>query len=67
MQFIDRTPVMVEAGMEFGWQKYVGLDGATVTMRSFGDSAPAATLFKKFGFIAENVASTMKDVLAKQK
>ena len=62
-----RARVAVEAAMEFGWQKYVGLDGATVTMHSFGDSAPAATLFKKFGFTAENVVKTMKDVLAKQK
>ena len=60
-----RARVAVEAAADFGWGKYVGLDGATVTMKGFGASAPAATLFEKFGFTKENVAKTMKDVLAK--
>ena len=61
-----RARVAVEAAADFGWGKYVGLDGATVTMHSFGASAPAATLFEKFGFTKENVAKTMLDVIAKQ-
>ena len=58
-----RARVAVEAGSEFGWGKYVGLDGATVTMKNFGASAPAQVLFKKFGFTAENVAATFKTLL----
>ena len=61
-----RARVAVEAAADFGWGKYVGLDGATVTMKSFGASAPAATLFEKFGFTKENVVKTMLDVIAKQ-
>jgi len=61
-----RARVAVEAAADFGWGKYVGLDGATVTMHSFGASAPAATLFEKFGFTKENVVKTMRDVIAKQ-
>ena len=34
-------------------------------MKSFGASAPAATLFEKFGFTKENVVKTMLDVLKK--
>ena len=60
-----RARVAVEAATDFGWGKYVGIDGTTVTMQGFGASAPAGILFKKFGFTKENVAAAMKKVLAK--
>ena len=60
-----RARVAVEAAADFGWGRYVGLDGTTVTMHSFGASAPAGVLFKKFGFTNENVAASMKKLLAK--
>ncbi|WP_276839643.1 transketolase [Anaerovibrio lipolyticus] len=59
-----RARVAVEAGKDFGWGKYIGLDGATVCMTSFGASAPAAQLFEKFGFNKENVAEAMRKVIA---
>ncbi len=55
-----RKRVAVEALSDFGWGRYVGLDGAYVTMTGFGASAPANTLFKKFGFTVENVVETVK-------
>jgi transketolase len=55
-----RKRVVVEAATDFGWGKYVGLDGGYVTMKGFGASAPAKTLFKKFGFTTENVVDTFK-------
>lgn len=55
--------VSVEAGVTDGWHKYVGLDGATVGMNTFGESAPASDLFKHFGFTAEAVANAVKGVL----
>lgn len=58
-----RARVAVEALSEFGWGKYVGLDGAYVTMQGFGASAPADKLFEKFGFTVENVVATVKSVL----
>ena len=58
-----RKRVAVEALIDYGWGKYVGLDGATVTMTGFGASAPANTLFKKFGFTVENVVATVKGIL----
>ena len=60
-----RARVAVEAASDFGWQKYIGLDGKTVTMKGFGASAPANVLFKKFGFTKENVVATMKNVIEK--
>ncbi|NLK29074.1 MAG: transketolase [Clostridiales bacterium] len=58
-----RARVAVEAATDFGWGKYVGLDGTTVTMKGFGASAPAGILFKKFGFTTENVVNAVKSVL----
>ena len=55
-----RKRVAIEALSDFGWGRYVGLDGAYVTMHGFGASAPAATLFKEFGFTVENVVRTVK-------
>lgn len=55
-----RKRVAIEALSDFGWGKYVGLDGDYVTMHGFGASAPAATLFKEFGFTVDNVVKTVK-------
>ena len=60
-----RARVAVEVAVSFGWHKYVGLDGATVTLDHFGASAPAGQLFKEFGFTGENVAATALKVLGK--
>ncbi len=60
-----RARVAVEAGADFGWGKYVGLDGQTIAMTGFGASAPAGILFKKFGFTTEHVAEVVKDVVKK--
>ena len=57
-----RKRVAVEALSDFGWGRYVGLDGATVCMEGFGASGPAAQLFEKFGFTAERVAETVKSL-----
>ncbi|WP_427977031.1 transketolase [Agarivorans sp.] len=50
-----RARVAVEALQADYWGKYVGLDGITVGMTSFGESAPAGELFKLFGFTVDNV------------
>ncbi len=55
-----RKRVAVEALSEFGWGKYVGLDGACVAMTTFGASGPAGQLFAHFGFTAEHVAETVR-------
>lgn len=55
----------VEASKDFGWGRYVGLDGEVVGMKSFGVSAPGSQLFDYFGFTPENIAETMKRVLAR--
>lgn len=57
-----RKRVAVEALSDFGWGRYVGLDGKTVTMTGFGASGPAEQLFEKFGFTVEHVVETVKSL-----
>lgn len=58
-----RKRIAIEALSEFGWGKYVGLDGACVGMTTFGASGPAAELFEKFGFTVDNIVSTVKRIM----
>lgn len=57
-----RKRVAVEALSEFGWGKYVGLDGKCICMREFGASAPYSVLFKKYGFTVDNVVAAVKSL-----
>ena len=56
--------VSVEMASVFGWQRYVGMRGRSVGMRSFGASAPLKDLLKHFGFTADAVAEEARKVLA---
>ncbi len=70
MELFDRQPkeyraavlgegtvrVAVEALGTFGWDRYVGLDGAVIGMTGFGASAPADKLYEHFGITARAVA-----------
>ncbi len=50
--------IAVEAALfRFGWDRFVGSDGAFVGMTGFGASAPAKDLYKYFGITAEAVAT----------
>ncbi len=62
-----RARVSVEAASIFGWERYVGLDGVIIGMTTFGASAPAKDLFKKFGFTVDHVIEAAKQALAKNK
>ncbi|MFV0556861.1 MAG: transketolase [Lactovum sp.] len=55
-----RRRLAVEAGTSFGWDKYVGLDGATVTVDRWGASAPVDKVFAEYGFTVENVVAQYK-------
>ncbi len=57
--------VAVEMGVTDGWWKY-GC-AAVVGLDTYGESAPAPVLFKHFGFTAQNVADTVRAVLAKRR
>jgi transketolase len=59
--------VGIEAASPFGWDRYIGPDGAFVGMHSFGASAPAKDLFKHFGITPEAAAERAKAALKKVK
>jgi transketolase len=59
-----RARVAVEAGVGLTWHKYVGDAGRIVSLEHFGASADAKTLFREYGFTAENVAAKARESLA---
>jgi len=60
-----KARVTVEAGAVIGWDRYAGPDGTIIGMHTFGGSAPAAGLMRKFGFVADKVLQAAKDQIAK--
>jgi transketolase len=58
-----RARVGVEAGVSLGWERWVGDDGAIVGLDHFGASAPAGTVFEKFGFTVDRVAAVARGVI----
>lgn len=55
--------VAVEAGVTDYWRKYVGPEGAVVGIDRYGESAPAADVFRHFGFTSDNVANAVRSIL----
>ena len=53
----------VEAGSPVGWERYVGMQGKTITVDHFGASAPYQKLEESFGFTVENVVSVAGELL----
>ena len=49
----DGARVAIEAASGFGWERYLGANGAMVGMTGFGASAPAEDLYRHFGITAE--------------
>ena len=58
-----RVRVAVEAGHGDYWRKWVGLDGAVVSLDRFGESGPGPDVLAHFGFSAEHIVATVKDLL----
>jgi transketolase len=58
-----KSYVAVEAGIEMGWQKYIGPNGKFVGMSSFGASAPGNQLFEHFGITAKVAVEAAKSQL----
>ena len=58
--------VSVEQGSTFGWARYVGDDGVTIGMETFGASAPLGELQKKFGFTPENVVANARRLIGRE-
>jgi transketolase len=60
-----KARVAVEQGSTFGWERYVGLSGRIIGMKTFGASAPLKELQTKFGFEPERVAAAARELLGR--
>lgn len=58
-----RKRVSIEAAATAEWYKYVGLDGVTIGIDTFGTSAPGNLLFEKYGFTVENIVEKALNIL----
>jgi transketolase C-terminal domain/subunit len=60
----SRARVAVEAAVELGWERYIGLEGRFIGMHSFGASGKIADVYKKFDINAEAVVRAAHETLA---
>lgn len=58
-----RARIAIEAATSMGWHKYTGIDGAVISLDTFGGSAPGEQLFEKFGFTVDNVVNESRKLL----
>jgi transketolase len=58
-----RKRVSVEMGVTFGWDRWVGDEGAMIGLDHFGASAPAGTILRELGFTADHVAAVGRQVV----
>ncbi len=49
--------IAIEAAVETGWERWLGEDGTFIGMKSFGASAPAEELYKRFGITVEAIVA----------
>ena len=57
--------VAVEAGVPFGWERFVGPAGRVIGVDRFGASAPGAVVLERYGFTAERVAAAVEELLGR--
>jgi transketolase len=58
--------VAIEQASTFGWERYVGREGHTIGMHTFGASAPLKALQQEFGFTVENIVAAAKAQLPRK-
>ena len=57
--------ISIEASSIFGWEKYVGTEGFSLGMKSFGKSAPGKSLYEDFNLTSDSVVKMAKKLLGK--
>jgi transketolase len=61
----ESIKISIEAGSVFGWEKYVGLNGISLGMKSFGKSAPYKKIYKHFNLTSDNIVKLTRKMLNK--
>ena len=62
-----KARVSVEQASDFGWTKYVGTEGQSIGMETFGASAPLKQLLKKFGFTVDHIVAAAKNQIVRNR
>ncbi len=57
--------ISIEASSIFGWEKYVGLEGASLGLKAFGKSAPYKSIYENFNLTSDSVVMIAKKMLGK--
>lgn len=57
-----RKRLSVEMQTDFGWYKYVGLDGKAMSVSTYGASAPASKVIAEYGFTVDNVIKNYQEL-----
>ena len=57
--------ISIEASSIFGWEKYVGSEGSSLGIKSFGKSAPYKTIYEDFNLTSNSVVMIAKKMLGK--
>jgi transketolase len=60
-----KARLAVETGVSQGWHKWVGEQGATITLDGYGASAPYQKIMEKFGFTPANVVTQALKLVGK--
>jgi transketolase len=58
-----KARVSVEAGVKQGWEKYIGDQGDSVSIETFGHSAPLNVVMDKYGFSSSYISNIARKVL----
>jgi transketolase len=61
-----RVRLGIEAASAFGWERWVGTEGAMLAMEGFGASAPGDRLFEEFKFTPERAAAIVRQLLVRR-
>ena len=51
--------VSIEAGVSFGWHRFIGDDGVAIAIDEFGRSAPMSDIAKEFGFTVDDILNRL--------
>jgi len=60
-----KARISIEAGVTFGWERYIGNEGVAIGIDRFGASAPYNILYQQFGLTAERIVSESLKLLNK--
>ena len=58
-----KARLVIEAGVRHGWERYIGIEGESVTVDKFGASAPGEIVLREYGFTVENVVEKAKKLV----